>query len=100
MTRRLEKTQNLSKFSLFSRIKCKKIIQILTGKNVDLVIPFEDMTKAEVISISPYKEHLKDSHSCVSQLYRRPDGTCYGCVIRKLGMILGPNLLQKIGFDK
>jgi len=91
-------TMYQSKFSPYDSItmtthpivlkKSKKIIELLLNRKIELVIPFEDMTKAEVIGISQEKSRLKESHSCVSQLFRTSDGTCYGCVIRRLGMIL------------
>jgi len=55
------------------------------GREIDILLPFEDLTKAEVMAISPEKDGLKATHSCISQRFGRHDGTCYGCVIRRLG---------------
>jgi len=36
------------------------------------------------------KPLMKDTYSCISQMFRIHDGTCYGCVIRRLaGIITG-----------
>lgn len=61
----------------------KEVLEILTKKKMDIIIPFEDLTKAEVISNSELKD-FSDTHSCITQ--RRGDhcGTCFGCVIKKL----------------
>jgi len=65
----------------------KSAIEILLGRKIEIVLPFEDLTKAEVMAICPEKEGLKLTHSCVSQRFGRHDGTCYGCVIRQLAGI-------------
>lgn len=67
--------------------KVKKIIEIMLNKKVNIIIPFENSTKSEVISNSTFKEYLKNTHSCITERFRRHDGTCYGCVIRKIGFI-------------
>ncbi len=64
--------------------KAKEIIDLLLNREVKIVTPFEDLTKAEVVAISPSKEGLKYTHSCISQRFGTHDGTCYGCVIRRL----------------
>ena len=46
------------------------------------------MTKAEVISSLPDDISIEDTHSCISQRLRRHDGTCYGCIIRRLGSLV------------
>ena len=65
----------------------KNILESFIGK-VDIMIPFEDMTKAEVIAASPIKTKFDKTHSCITQRKREHDGTCYGCVIRKLGVLV------------
>lgn len=59
-------------------------INLLLQRNVEVVTPFENLTKAEVIAISPLKSGLKFTHSCVTQRFGNHDGTCYGCVLRRL----------------
>jgi 7-cyano-7-deazaguanine synthase in queuosine biosynthesis len=64
-----------------------RIASLLLGRDLRVITPFEDLTKAEVIAISPEKEGLKHTHSCISQRFGTHDGTCYGCVIRRLATI-------------
>jgi hypothetical protein len=63
------------------------IARLLLRRDLDIIIPFEDLTKAEVIAICPEKEGLKLTHSCITQRFGMHDGTCYGCVIRRLATI-------------
>ena len=63
------------------------VIEAVLKRKVDIVTPFEDLTKAEVLAISPRKAGLRLTHSCISQRFGRHDGTCYGCVIRRLAAI-------------
>ena len=65
-----------------------KLLKLLLGDDFILTIPFEDMTKAEIIAFSKYNEYLPKTHSCISARFRNNCGTCYGCVIRRLGSIL------------
>jgi 7-cyano-7-deazaguanine synthase in queuosine biosynthesis len=64
-----------------------KVASLLLGRRLKVIAPFEDFTKAEVIAISPEKNGLKYTHSCISQRFGTHDGTCYGCVIRRLATI-------------
>ena len=63
------------------------VLGLLLGRDINFVIPFEDMTKAEVFSITPEPSALHLTHSCISQRFGDHDGTCYGCVIRRLGAL-------------
>jgi 7-cyano-7-deazaguanine synthase in queuosine biosynthesis len=63
------------------------IARLLLRRELDIILPFEDLTKAEVIAICPEKEGLKLTHSCITQRFGMHDGTCYGCVIRRLATI-------------
>src|SRR3989344_848885 len=67
--------------------KVKKIIEIMLNRKINIITPFENLTKAEVISNSPIKKYIPNTHSCISQRFREHDGTCFGCVIRKIGTI-------------
>lgn len=60
----------------------KDVLEILLRK-IDIIIPFEDLTKAEVMATSGIKD-FSVTHSCITQ--RRGDhcGSCFGCVIKKL----------------
>jgi hypothetical protein len=65
------------------------VLEIMLGFTPKLVIPFENLTKAEVMFNSGIKDYSK-THSCVSQRFGDHDGTCFGCVIRKLaGLVTG-----------
>lgn len=76
----------------------KEIISSSIG-NKKIITPFEDMTKAEVISSSTDKHFIKNTHSCISQAFRGHDGTCYGCVIRRLGFISAELMDTKYNYD-
>ena len=65
----------------------KNIISNILNKNIKIITPFEDFTKAEVISISPEKSGLKQTHSCITQRFGDHCGTCYGCIVRRLAGI-------------
>jgi len=66
----------------------KEIIDILLKRDVNLIIPYENMTKAEVIHASPYKKFYPFSHSCITSRFGNNEGTCYGCIIRRLGFLV------------
>jgi len=65
----------------------KQVIETVLGREIDILLPFEDLTKAEVMAVSPEKEGLRATHSCISQRFGKHDGTCYGCVIRRLAAV-------------
>lgn len=65
-----------------------KLIKLLLEQDFDIILPFENMTKAEVIANTQYSDHLNMTHSCISQRFGTHDGTCYGCIIRRLGAIV------------
>lgn len=67
--------------------KAKAVCGAVLRRSIDVVIPFEDNTKAEVLSMCPEKTLLPETHSCISQRLVRADGTCYGCVVRRLAAI-------------
>lgn len=64
-----------------------KILELLLGRKINIYMPFEDMTKAEVISYLSDEISIANTHSCISQRFGTHDGTCYGCIIRRLGSI-------------
>ena len=65
----------------------KDVLGLLLDSNLKIVIPFEDLTKAEVISNSGIKDY-STTHSCISQRFGDHDGTCFGCVIRQLACLV------------
>lgn len=64
------------------------ILKRLLGRPINLYLPFENLTKAEVISEIGNINNIPYTHSCVSQRFGTHDGTCYGCIIRRLGCIV------------
>ena len=67
--------------------KAKKLIKLFLGKNIELVLPYEDLTKSQLVSLSPLPELFPFTHSCISQRFGQHDGTCYGCVVRRIAFI-------------
>jgi hypothetical protein len=64
-----------------------KALAILMRRPILLVTPFAEWTKAEVMAASPRRQGLSQTHSCISQRFGSHDGTCYGCVVRRLAAI-------------
>ena len=62
----------------------RDVLALMLGRKIMVTTPFEDLTKAEVVAICPAKRGLRYTHSCISQRFGTHDGTCYGCVIRRL----------------
>jgi 7-cyano-7-deazaguanine synthase in queuosine biosynthesis len=65
----------------------KDVLDLLLDFKPKIIIPFEDLTKAEVISNSGITDYTK-THSCISQRFGEHDGTCFGCVIKKLACLV------------
>lgn len=65
----------------------KDVLDLLLDFKPKIIIPFEDLTKAEVISNSGIKD-FSTTHSCISQRFGAHDGTCFGCVIKKLACLV------------
>ena len=61
----------------------KNIIFSILNKKINIITPFEDLTKAEIMSVYPDKSGFKLTHSCIKQRFGDHCGTCYGCVIRR-----------------
>jgi 7-cyano-7-deazaguanine synthase in queuosine biosynthesis len=64
-----------------------QVASLMLNRQLKVITPFENLTKAEVIAICPEKQGLKYTHSCITQRFGTHDGTCYGCVIRRLAAI-------------
>lgn len=64
------------------------VLKMLIARGIKFYLPFENMTKAEVISSIEDKSQIPNTHSCVTQRLGKHDGTCYGCVLRKIGTIV------------
>lgn len=65
----------------------KDVLDIFLGSSTKIIIPFEDLTKAEVVSNSGIDD-FSVTHSCISQRFGDHDGTCFGCVIKKLACMV------------
>lgn len=65
----------------------RTVIEAVLGRRILLATPFEDATKAEVIALCPRPDLVPLSHSCISQRFGTHDGTCYGCIVRRLAAI-------------
>ena len=64
-----------------------QVASLMLNRELKVITPFENLTKAEVIAICPEKQGIRHTHSCISQRFGTHDGTCYGCVIRRLATI-------------
>ncbi len=65
----------------------KDILHLLLDTRPEIILPFEDLTKAEVISNSRITDYSA-THSCISQRFGDHDGTCFGCVIKRLACLV------------
>lgn len=65
----------------------KGIGELVLGAPVEIKLPYEDATKAEVMARCKAPNLLPLTHSCISQRFGSHDGTCYGCVIRRLSAL-------------
>lgn len=66
----------------------KDVLDIFLEAKPEIIIPFEDLTKAEVISNSGIRD-FSVTHSCLTQRFGNHDGTCFGCAIKKLACLVG-----------
>ena len=64
-----------------------EVARVMLGRELSVERPFRRLTKAEVMRSSPEPEIFPLTHSCISQRFGTHDGTCYGCVIRRLAAI-------------
>jgi len=62
----------------------RSIARKLTDDRIRLGTPLAGHTKAEAMGLIRNPSWLKLSHSCISQQFRSHDGSCYGCIIRRL----------------
>lgn len=62
----------------------RECLRILLQRSIDIATPHADLTKAEVMAHCPDPDGLRKTHSCISQRFGNHDGTCYGCVVRRL----------------
>jgi 7-cyano-7-deazaguanine synthase in queuosine biosynthesis len=65
----------------------KTIIQIILKKELEVVIPFEDFTKTELMAVLPDDFIFKKTHSCITSRWDKNCGACYACITRMIGSI-------------
>jgi 7-cyano-7-deazaguanine synthase in queuosine biosynthesis len=70
----------------------KKIAEEVLGTKINIIIPNENLTKAEVAAISLEKNYIKLTCSCRTTRWcnsNKPNcGICYGCIIRRLALLV------------
>lgn len=62
----------------------RECLGILLMRSILLATPHANLTKAEVMLKCPDPNGLWKTHSCISQRFGDHDGTCYGCIVRRL----------------
>jgi 7-cyano-7-deazaguanine synthase in queuosine biosynthesis len=65
----------------------KNIAEILLKRPLDLIIPFENFTKTEMIELLADDNILSKTHSCLSARWDKNCGGCYACITRMIGSI-------------
>lgn len=91
-------TMYQSRFSPFDSItmtthpyvlqRTKNIIELFLRRPINMITPFENLTKAEVMATAPKTLSFDFTHSCISLGTGRNCGHCYGCIVRRLGAIV------------
>ncbi|MCQ1535359.1 hypothetical protein FTO70_06570 [Methanosarcina sp. KYL-1] len=66
----------------------RELIKEFLGLEINIETPFENNTKSEMFAMASRKELLKNTHSCITSMYGKNIGTCYGCMIRRIGFIV------------
>lgn len=74
-----------------------EVLKIILPFKPRIIIPFEDLTKAEIISNSGIKD-FSETHSCLSQRFGDHDGTCFGCVTKRLSCLI--NGVKDVAYNK
>jgi len=73
----------------------KELIKIITKKDIDIKLPFENNTKAEMVKLYGDQENIAHSFSCLSNLRfavaKGNCGECYACLVRRLGILAARN---------
>lgn len=73
-------------------LQTKELVRRLLGSSPSYVEPFEDMTKAEIISSCAHPKGLAATHSCRNTQFANASlsqcGKCYGCLIKQTGLVV------------
>jgi hypothetical protein len=67
--------------------RVREILDTYLTTRLAIETPFADNTKAEVMCLSPDRNIFPITHSCISQRLPLQDGTCYGCIVRRLAAL-------------
>lgn len=65
----------------------KRISEILLGKSLEIITPFEDFTKTEMMTLMQDDNLLAKTHSCITSRWDNNCGTCYACIARMVGSV-------------
>ncbi|MBW2972768.1 7-cyano-7-deazaguanine synthase [Candidatus Woesearchaeota archaeon] len=65
----------------------KTIIKFIIGRDIQIIIPFEDFTKSELIQVRPDDSLLSKTHSCITGRWKGNCGKCYACITRMIGSV-------------
>lgn len=68
-------------------VQASVAIAALFFRGAKMRLPFENKTKAEVMAQCPRPDLIPLTHSCITQRFGRHDGTCYGCIMRRLAAL-------------
>lgn len=74
--------------------KVGDVAGLIIGKRPNIIIPCEDMTKAEVISSCPDPDWVKRTFSCSSTTRYATDigvghcGSCFACIVRRMSVLV------------
>jgi len=65
----------------------KRISELITGKRFDIILPFENFTKSEMMFLINDDSTLSKTHSCITARWGINCGLCYACITRMLGSV-------------
>ncbi len=65
----------------------KKIGELILGREIEIVTPFEDFTKTEMMNLIKDDSILSKTHSCISGRWGINCGRCYACIARMIGSV-------------
>lgn len=65
----------------------KKISELILDKDIEIITPFEDFTKTEMMSLIADDHILSKTHSCLTARWDKNCGVCYACIARMIGSV-------------
>ncbi len=63
----------------------KTVIELILSRSIDVITPFEDFTKTEMMMILSDDNILSKTHSCITSRWGQNCGRCYACLTRMIG---------------